>query len=170
MKRTLLTALIVSITGICFSQTYIALYPAVTNTAGTFPDKTNIALEIGRQWDVFSMGIDLGKTSLEKQTIKDTTVYLELRPNLNIFQQGRFTNTLTIGIGYIFSAGQSLMTEITSGIEYTFNDRLHFNLYFGQYYYSGRYDASTVTFFGISGMLYFTPSKAKSLFKPSPKQ
>lgn len=166
MKKALLTAALSVAFTFCFSQTYISLAPAITNTAGTFADKSNIALELGRQWDVFSLGIDLGKTSLAKQTVKDTTVYLELRPNLNIFQQGKFTNTFTAGIGYIFGAGQNLMTELTSGIEYAYSSKLHFNIYFGQYYYSGRYDASTVTFFGISAMLYFAESKAKGLIQP----
>ncbi len=47
------------------------------------------------------------------------------------------------------------MTEITSGIEFTYSSKVHFNVYFGQYYYSGRVDASTVTFFGLSGVFYF---------------
>jgi len=145
------------------AQTYISLAPCLTNDAGTIPQKSNLALEIGRQWDVFSLGIDFGKTSLGKVTGRDTTAYLELRPNLNIFQQGRFTNTFTAGIGYIFNSRQSLMTELTSGIEYACSDQVHFNVYFGQYYYSGRTDASTVTFFGVSAMYYFLPSKAHSL-------
>src|SRR5204862_4765362 len=126
-----------------FSQTYISLAPCLTNSAGTLAEKSNMAIEIGRQWDVFSIGVDLGKTSLGKVKGRDTTAYLELRPNLNIFQQGKFTNTFTAGIGYIFNSKQDLMTELTSGIEYAYNAKLHFNVYFGQYYYSGKEDAST---------------------------
>jgi hypothetical protein len=161
-RRYLITLFLIAANG-CFAQTYISLAPCLTNSAGTFFGKSNIALEVGRQWDVFSLGIDVGKTSLGKVTGRDTTAYLELRPNLNIFQEGKFTNTFTAGIGYIFNSRQSLMTELTSGIEYAYNDRLHLNVYFGQYFYSGRTDASTVTFFGISVMLYFAPSKALPL-------
>ncbi len=78
-----------------FSQTYISLNPSLTNDAGTIPQKANLSLEIGRQWDVFSVGLDVGKTSLGKVSGRDTTAYLEIRPNLNIFQQGKFTNTFT---------------------------------------------------------------------------
>jgi hypothetical protein len=147
----------------CSSQTYISLAPCITNSPGTFAEKSNIAFEVGRQWDVFSLGIDFGKTSLGNGSGKDTTNYVELRPNLNIFQQGKFTNTFTAGIGYIFNSTQSLMTELTSGIEYSYSDQLHFNVYFGQFYYSGRTDASTVTFFGVSAAFYFTASNPKSL-------
>lgn len=152
----------------CFSQTYIALAPAVTNEAGTLAGKSNLSFELGQQWDVFSIGLDLGKTSLGHMK-KDTTVYLELRPNLNVFQQGKFTNTFTAGIGYIFNAKENLMTELTSGIEYALNNTWHFNMYFGQYYYSGRTDASTVTFFGVSAMFYFSEFNGKSLIKPTAK-
>jgi len=147
------------------AQTYISLAPSLTNTAGTIAEKSNIAFELGRQWEVFSLGLDVGKTSMGKVTGRDTTTYLEIRPNLNVFQQGRFTNTFTAGIGYIFNARENLMTELTSGIEYTCNPQLHINIVFGQYFYSGRYSASDVTFFGLSGMWYFSSSHPSSLIK-----
>ncbi|GAC1438814.1 MAG: hypothetical protein NVSMB63_03120 [Sediminibacterium sp.] len=142
------------------SQTYVSLSPSLTNTAGTIADKANIALEIGRQWDVFSLGIDIGKTTLSPVTGRDTSVYLELRPNLNIFQEGKFTNTFTPGIGYIFRAKESLLTELTYGIEYAASEKLHLNVFFGQYFYSGKESASSVSFFGISAMFYFAPNLA----------
>ncbi len=153
----------------CFSQTYVSLAPSLSNNAGSFGEKANFAFELGRQWDVFSLGIDYGRTNLATVQGKDTSNYLELRPNLNIFQQGRFTNTFTAGIGYIFNAQQTLMTELTSGIEYTYNDQFHINVYLGQYYYSGRTAASTETFFGVSAVWFFTPGHAKSLFSRSEK-
>ena len=168
MKKLLCTILIALFVNNCFSQIYVALAPALTNNAGTLAQKTNVTFELGKQWDVFSLGLDLGKTSIEKVKGRDTTTYLELRPNLNVFQQGKFTNTFTAGIGYIFHSRQSFMTELTSGIEYAYNSQVHLNVYFGQYYYSGKYEASNTTFFGISGMFYFLPSRAKSLISPKP--
>jgi hypothetical protein len=170
MRYIFLAALITFNAMCCFSQTYISLAPSLTNDAGTIAEKANVAVEIGRQWDVFSLGVDVGKTSLGKVSGRDTTAYVEIRPNLNIFQQGKFTNTFTAGIGYIFNSRQSLMTELTSGIEYSFRPTIHFNIFFGQYYYSGRYDASSTTFFGISVMHYFSASKSSPLMnQKSPK-
>jgi hypothetical protein len=151
------------LSGTCFSQYYISLAPSLSNNPGTLAEKANFAVEFGRQWDVFSLGIDYGKTTLGKMKGKDTSNFLELRPNLNIFQEGKFTNTFTAGIGYIFSSQQSLLTELTSGIEYTYNDQFHINVYFGQYYYSGRTAASTETFFGVSAVWYFAPAHSKPL-------
>lgn len=153
-----------------YSQTYVSLAPSLTNTAGTIIDKGNIALELGQQWDVFSFGVDIGKTNFSKVVTRDTSAYVELRPNLNVFQQGKFTNTFTAGIGYIFNAKENLVTELTNGIEYAFNTKLHFNVFFGQYFYSGRYSAKDATFFGISGAFYFNETSAGSLIKKSVSQ
>jgi hypothetical protein len=165
MRQIILLALSFFAASFCFGQTYISLAPSLTNTAGTIAEKSNVAIEVGRQWDVFSLGLDVGKTSMGNMHGHDTTAYFELRPNLNVFQQGKFTNTFTAGIGYIFNAQQNLMTELTSGIEYAYNDKLHINISFGQYFYSGKYDASNVTFFGISGVWYFTATSTGSVFK-----
>ena len=147
--------------------TYVEVYYSLTNTAGTFAGKSNLSVEIGKQWDVFSLGFDLGKTTLDPVTGRDTSIYIEVRPNLNIFQQGRFTNTLTVGVGYVFSANNNFLTELTSGIEYTANDHLHLNANFGQFYYSGRYTATNATFFGLSASYYFLPYKNRSsIVKP----
>jgi hypothetical protein len=144
--------------------TYVQLYYLLTNTPGTLAGKSNVSIEIGKQWNVFSLGFDIGKTTLESIRGRDTSVYLEIRPNLNIFQQGRFTNTLTVGAGYVFSADNNFLSEITSGIEYAATDRLHLNVSFGQFYYSGRYTASSATFFGASVSYYFLPYKSRSSF------
>ena len=44
------------------AQTYISLAPSISNQAGTFADKINLGLEIGRQWDVFSVGVVVAKS------------------------------------------------------------------------------------------------------------
>src|ERR1700750_1116134 len=103
------------------AQTYIQFVPSVTNTAGTFAEKSNLSMEVGRQWDVFSLGLDIGKSSLGKGVGRETNFYLEARPNLNIFQQGKFTNTFTPGIGVIFNSEENLVTELTSGIEFAYS-------------------------------------------------
>ncbi|HET7002486.1 MAG TPA: hypothetical protein VFI33_14285 [Puia sp.] len=152
------------------AQTYISLAPSISNQAGSFADKINLGLEVGRQWDVFSVGVVVAKNSLQKAVGRDTTTYFELRPNLNVFQQGKFTNTFTAGIGYIINAKENLLTELTYGIEYAYSPQIHFNVYFGQYYYSGRYSDSNSTFFGISCMYYFSPNNSKPLIRNGNQQ
>ena len=168
MKKLLLLALTILLARTCFAQSYICLAPSLTNSAGTLAEKSNLSVEFGRQWDVFSLGLDIGATTLGKVVGMDTAIYFEARPNLNIFQVGKFTNTFTPGIGFIVNAKETLMTELTYGIEYTVTPSIHLNMAFGQYYYSGRISASNVTFFGLSVMKYFSPSKSKALITAKP--
>ncbi len=148
-------------------QTYLQFYYSLTNTAGSLAGKSNLSLEAGKQWDVFSLGLDIGKTTLDPAHGRDTSIYLEIRPNLNVFQQGRFTNTITVGVGYVFAAQNNFLTELTSGIEYSATERLHLNVNFGQFYYSGRLTAFSNTFFGLSASYYFKPFRNRSsIFKP----
>ena len=84
-------------------QTYISLAPCITNEPGTFLSKSNIALEIGRQWDVFSLGIDFGKTSLAKISGQDTTNYLELRPNLGHSYPPDYEKRLEKGLAFVLN-------------------------------------------------------------------
>lgn len=158
MKSGLLLLLLFFGKSLC-AQVYVSFAPALTNTPGTIAEKSNLSLELGKQWNVFSLGLDVGKTNLLKNANRDTTTYFEIRPNLNIFQQGKFTNTFTAGIGYILGAKDNMITELTSGIEYSWTDQLHINANFGQYFYSGRYDAFNVSFFGLSATYYFVPYK-----------
>ena len=144
------------------AQTYVSFAPALTNTAGSLAEKSNINVEVGKQWDVFSLGLALGKTTLSKKYGRDTSTYLELRPNLNVFQQGKFTNTFTAGIGYVFGAEENLLTELTSGIEYSASENIHVNAVFGQYFYSGMYSTSSVTFFGTSVTWFFVKHKLET--------
>src|SRR5690242_5852076 len=167
--KLLLCTILLLIAYTSFTQTYVSIAPSLTNTAGTIAEKSNIALELGQQWDVFSLGIDVGKTTLAKMMRGDTSVYAELRPNLNVFQQGKFTNTFTAGIGCILNAKEYLLTELTNGIEYSYSTKLHFNVFFGQYFYSGRTSSSDATFFGVSAAFYFSETNAGSLIKKLPR-
>ena len=163
MKYPIAFSALLLINCFCSAQTYISLVPSLTNSTGTIAEKANISFEIGRQWEVFSLGLDIGKTTFGKISGKDTSVYLEIRPNLNVFEQGKFTSTFTPGIGYVFNAKEDLVTELTYGIEYALNDMIHLNIYSGQYFYSGKESSSSVSFFGLSIMKYFSRSKRKTL-------
>lgn len=133
---------------------YISPMYGLYTGSGTLAKRSTFDVEIGKQWDVFSLGLDFGKNHFENKGAKDTTSYIEIRPSLNVFQQGKFTNTLTIGIGYIVNAQQNILTEFSTGIEFTPNPRFSYNVFFGTYYYSGLRSSGSQNFFGISMMAY----------------
>lgn len=137
------------------AQYYVSLMPAFYTNAGNTGERLTFDVEFGKQWEVFSLGIDIGKTNLSPQKGIDTTWYTELRSNLNVFQQGRFTNTLTLGAGYVFNAHQNILIETSTGVEYSINKNYHFNIFFGTYFFSGTTSASNNNFFGMSLMYFF---------------
>lgn len=143
------------------AQYYVSVMPAFYTSAGNTGDRLTMDIEVGKQWEVFSLGLELGKTNLSKQIGIDTTLYTELRSNLNVFQQGKFTNTITVGCGYVFNATQNLMFETTTGIEYSISEKIHVNIFFGTYYFSGRNSASSNNFFGMSFVHFFKNKKSK---------
>jgi len=154
MKPLIFTLLFVFSAIYTKAQYYISIMPSTYLSSGGYSSRLTADVEFGKQWGDFSMGIELGKTNFTKVKEKDTTTYLEWRPNLNVFHQGRFTNTLTIGIGYVFNAGQNLLTECSSGIEYSINEHYHYNLYFGTYYFAGEETSSNLNFVGMSIIYY----------------
>ena len=166
MKIKILFAFALFVTsGIVNAQTYLSGAMSLTSTPGSLLEKSNASVEVGRQWNVFSLGLTYGRTTLDEVEGKDTCNYIEFRPNLNIFQVGKFTNTLTTGIGYVFGAKENLLMEFTTGIEYSLSTKIHVNIFSGQYYYSGLKSATTAPFFGCSLVYYFKPSNKKCLIK-----
>jgi len=146
-------------------QNYLSFEPGFTSTYGGLSDKFSPTIEFGRQWqDVFTMGLALGKTTSSNRLLDD--VYLEIRPNLNVFQVGKFVNTFTPGIGYVFGPNSNLMLEFTSGIEYSYSDKIHFNVSYGSYTYSGKsaeLSRPSTNFVAFSIVRFFKPTKTKGL-------
>lgn len=159
MKKWLLV-LIILLPHILRAQYYCSVMPAFYTGSGSITQRTTFDVEVGKQWDAFSLGLELGKTNFEANGLRDTTFYTEIRPNLNVFQQGKFTNTLTIGLGYIFNAHQNFLTEFTTGIEYSFNKNYAFNLYYGTYYFGGKESSSNQNFIGMSVTYFFVNRKS----------
>ena len=155
-KLLLLIFCLFSLSVMIYSQTYVTFTPSLTTIQGTILDKGNLSFELGHQWDVFSLGAVYGKTSLAPEK-RDTTSYFEIRSNLNIFQQGKFTNTFTVGAGYIPLAKNNFLTEVTYTIEYSLSENIHINILAGNYLYSGLKTTSSEPFVGLSLTYYFKP-------------
>ena len=149
MKKLKIIVILLICSLIGYSQTYISVTPTVSNSPGTMYGKTNLSIECGYQYNVLSIGLATGKTSLIKMK-NDTTIYAELRTNLNVFQQGQFTNTITIGMGRVFNAQNYLLTELSYSIEYDYSEQFHINLIAGQYYFSGINSLLNENVIGIS--------------------
>ena len=162
MKKCLLLFLLLCIGLYANSQTqdtiqkYISFNTAIISSAGPLDENISNTLEFGKQWDgVFSLGISFGQIS------KD--LYNEIRPNLNVFQVGRFVNTFTPGLGYIYHSNMPVLIEFTTGIEYSWTNTIHLNIQFGQYYFSGKSNQNSNVFIGLSIAKFFNNYKQNAL-------
>jgi hypothetical protein len=155
------TAILFTTLAVKAQQTYISVSNTFYTNTGTLAQKSSPAIEVGRQYGPISVGIDVGKVNCSRTADKDTTLYVELRPNLNVFQQGKFTNTLTIGLGIVPFATQSMLGELSYGIEIAASQEYHANINFGQYYFSGTQSSTSLTYFGVSIIRYFPKFKKK---------
>jgi len=182
MRKLLLIAVLFLLVNTAHAQYYISVMPALTSSPGSIDKKGNLSFEVGKQWDCFSIGLDAGENNFTINPVKDNSIYFEIRPNLNIFQQGKFTNTITTGIGFVPN-GQStttdpkgniistteslLLMELTSGIEYAYSETIHINIMVGQFNYSGKNIASISSqpFFGVSIVRYFKAYKPISIIE-----
>ena len=152
------------------AQNYLSIAPCITNEPGSFGTKLSPTIEFGRQFqDIFTLGLALGKTNFASKNLADD-IYLELRPNLNVFQVGKFTNTISPGIGYVFGPTTSLLLEWTTGVEYALSNKTHINVFFGNYYYSNFSSDPNApahfspVFWGFSVVRFFKPTGLKSIF------
>ena len=69
------------------AQTYISVMPAFYTSQSTIVVRSTFDIELGKNGMFFNLGLDLGKTNLSKQKFKDTTTYVEIRPNLNVLNK-----------------------------------------------------------------------------------
>src|ERR1700761_2568772 len=73
------------------------LADAYVNAHGGFAKRFAPGVEFGRTYGIFDIGLATGGLGTLG---RDTSRYIELRPTLNIFAQGRFAEGLCLGAGY----------------------------------------------------------------------
>jgi hypothetical protein len=113
-----------------------AITDVLVNTKGSFSKRFAPAVEFGKTFGIFDIGLGLGKTN-SVSAGSDTTAYLEFRPTINIFSKGRFAEGLCLGAGYIFGAKQGLMTEICNSINFNISEKFALAVVQGYFYFDG---------------------------------
>src|ERR1700733_11636336 len=69
---------------------YISFNTDVTvNTKGNLAKRFSPAIEFGRTYGIFDIGLATGKTN-SFSSGADTSRYIEFRPTINVFSKGRF--------------------------------------------------------------------------------
>ncbi len=122
---------------------------AFVNARGGFARRFSPAVEVGRTYGIFDIGIATGFMNVLKGG-SDTAHYLELRPTINVFSKGRFAESLCLGAGGVFGAKQALMTEICNGINFNISANSAIALLQGYIFLDGTNSSRSTQYFGLS--------------------
>lgn len=120
---------------------------AFVNTKGGFSKRFAPAVEFGRTYGIFDIGLAGGLTSTLHS---DTAHYIEFRPTINVFSKGRFAEALCLGGGYVFGARQALMTEICNSINFNISENLAVAVTQGYVFYDGTNDNRSAQYMGLA--------------------
>lgn len=110
---------------------------AFVNTKGGFAKRFSPAVEFGRTYGIFDIGLTTGQVNT---TNSDTTHYLEFRPTINVFSKGRFAEALCLGGGVVFGAKQGMMTEICNSINFNISENVAVAVTQGYVFFDGTND------------------------------
>ncbi len=130
-----------------------------TNAPGTFNQKAFVTTEFGGSFGIFDLGMMVGRLNLLHS---DSTWFTEVLPTINVFSKGRFSEALTLGAGYVFSAKQNFLTEVTNSINFAPNNRLVITVFQGNYFFDGKLSTSKAQFMGLSLTLNFIKDNSKT--------
>lgn len=117
------------------------------NTIGAFNNRVSFSSEIGITFGIFDLGIATGKLNSLKN---DSSWFIELRPTINIFSKGRFSESLCLAGGYKFNSKENFMTEICNGINFNINEFWSISVLQGYYFFEGKTSNTNKTFFGLN--------------------
>lgn len=119
------------------------------NTKGGAAKRFAPAVEFGRTYGIFDLGLATGRTSSLRSGL-DTSQYIEFRPTINIFSAGRFAEGLCLGGGYIFGAKQGLMTEICNSINFNISATVAVAVTQGYYFFDGTNSSRSAQYMGLA--------------------
>jgi hypothetical protein len=119
------------------------------NTKGGFAKRFSPAVEFGRTYGIFDIGLATGRIN-SLSSGSDTTRYIEFRPTINIFSKGRFAEGLCLGGGYIFKAKQGLMTEICNSINFNVSENVALAVTQGYCFFDGTNSSRSAQYMGFS--------------------
>ncbi len=129
---------------------YLALNTNVfVNTTGGFNKRLSPSFEFGKTYGIFDLGLASGRLNTFKSGA-DSTMFIELRPTINIFSMGRFSEALCLGAGYVIKAKQGLMTEICNSLNFNITEIWSISILQGYYFLDGTNDNRNSQYMGLN--------------------
>ena len=121
----------------------------LVNTKGGAAKRFSPAVEFGRTYGIFDIGLATGRVSSLSST-NDSTHYIEFRPTINIFSAGHFAEALCLAGGYVFGGKQALMTEICNSINFNITPTVAIAVTQGYYFFDGTNSSRSTQYMGFS--------------------
>lgn len=122
---------------------------AFVNSKGGFEQRFSPALEFGRTYGIFDIGLATGRLSSMDHG-PDTSRFVEFRPTINVFTKGRFSEALCLGAGYVFKANQGFMTEICNSINFNVTEVFAIAVQQGYLFFDGTNDHRSEQYMGMA--------------------
>jgi hypothetical protein len=122
---------------------------AFVNSKGGVAKRFSPAVEFGRTYGIFDIGLATGRTN-SLSSGSDTTGYIEFRPTINIFSKGRFAEGLGLGGGYVFKGKLGLMTEICNSINFNVSEIVALAVTQGYYFFDGTNSSKNTQYMGFT--------------------
>lgn len=119
------------------------------NSKGGLEQRFSPALEFGRTFGIFDIGLATGRLSSFDHG-PDTSRFIEFRPSINVFSKGRFAEALCLGGGYVFKAKQGMMTEICNSINFNINEVCAIAVQQGYLFFDGTNDHRSEQYMGFT--------------------
>jgi hypothetical protein len=119
------------------------------NSKGGVAKRFSPAVEFGRTYGIFDIGLATGRTN-SLSSGSDTTGYIEFRPTINIFSKGRFAEGLCLGGGYVFKGKLGLMTEICNSINFNISEIVALAVSQGYYFFDGINSSKNTQYMGFT--------------------
>lgn len=119
------------------------------NSKGGFEQRFSPAVEFGRTFGIFDIGLATGRLSSMDHG-PDTSRFVEFRPTINVFSKGRFAEALCLGGGYVFKAKQGLMTEICNSINFNITEVFAIAVQQGYLFFDGTNDHRNEQYMGFT--------------------
>lgn len=129
------------------AQTYVSASTSFYNGTGDFGNKGMVTAEVGKQWDILSVGLAGGVTQFD-----GGKAFAEVRTAVTVFQKGKISVAPVIGVGYVFDSNTDYLVEYGASGTVAINKNWSVSLSTGVYHFNGRdaYGKATFTGLGIT--------------------
>lgn len=128
------------------SSWYARVMPVSLYTgSGYIQDKIMQNIEVGRSFGVIDVGVAYGRTNLRA----DSNNFVEAKVTMDACQYGRFSNEITVGLGYVMKSNTPIMLEVDYTVFAQVSKNWGLGVVIGYVDYGGNTHDSNKNYYGL---------------------